>query len=99
MADRVWGALRAQPAATPAELATAARLPRATVTALLTTWLAEGSVTSTPGASARAARRWTAVRTALPTATAARGDGSTGPDPARGDATTADLRDPGPGRD
>src|SRR5689334_24922703 len=34
VAHRVWGALRAHPAATPAELATAARLPRATVTAL-----------------------------------------------------------------
>jgi hypothetical protein len=90
VADRVWGALRAQPAATPAELATAARLPRATVTALLTTWLAEGSVTSTTGATARAARRWTAVHTALPAATSAREDGSTSPEPAHGDATTAD---------
>ena len=96
MADRVWGALRAQPAATPAELATAARLPRATVTALLTTWLAEGSVTSTTGATARAARRWTAVHTALPAATAAPEDGSTSPEPAHDDGTTADPATPDP---
>ena len=69
-----------------AEFATAARLPRATVTALLTTWLAEGSVTSTTGATARAARRWTAVHQ----------DGSTRPEAAHGDATTADPAAPDP---
>ena len=56
------------------------------MTALLTTWLAEGSVTSTTGATARAARRWTAVHQ----------DGSTRPEAAHGDATTADPAAPDP---
>lgn len=82
-ADRVWGALRADPGATPAELATGARLSRSTVTKLLTAWAAEGSATSEPGTSARAARRWTAapsVTSTIPTA-----DG-----PTRGGGTPAD---------
>ena len=82
MADRLWGALRAHPAATPAELATAAaRLLRAAVTALLTIWQAEGSVTSAAGATARAARRWAAVHTALPAAPLLPEDSAPGTDP------------------
>ena len=96
VSDRLWGALRAQPAATSAELAIAARLPRATVTALLTTWLAEGSVTSSAGATARAAHRWTAVHTALPAATAAPQNGSTSPEPAHAAAATVDRETPDP---
>lgn len=59
--DRVWGVLRVHPDTTPTELARAARVSRATVTALLDGWAAEGSATGTPGPTARSARRWTAV--------------------------------------
>jgi hypothetical protein len=90
VADRVWGALRANPAATPAELATAARLPRATVTALLTTWLTEGSVTCAAGATSRAARRWSAL-TVVPAPTAAPGEPT---DPRDDNPATSDHATP-----
>jgi hypothetical protein len=100
VADRLWGALRAHPAATPAELATSARLPRATVTALLATWLAEGSVTSTAGTTARAARRWTAVRTTLPATPDHSPDSNPRHDnPANPDPTSPDSMAAGPAAD
>jgi hypothetical protein len=59
--DRVWTALLAHPASTPAELAAAADAGRSTVSKLLAGWAGAGRVTSAAGGTARAARRWTAV--------------------------------------
>jgi hypothetical protein len=55
--DRVWTALLAHPASTPAELATAADAGRSTVSKLLAGWAAAGRVTSAAGGTARTARR------------------------------------------
>jgi hypothetical protein len=58
--DRVWAALRAHPATTPADLSAASGVARSTVAKLLVAWAADGSATSTTGDTPRAARRWTA---------------------------------------
>jgi hypothetical protein len=87
--DRLRAALRHQPGATAAELATAADIGRSTTAKILAAWAADGTATSTPGATPRAARRWTATpNDDTPTADTTPTD--TGADSAAGAGADAD---------
>ena len=57
---RLWGALRACPDRTAAELAIAAGIGRSTAAKILAMWAERGHASAARGESARAARRWRA---------------------------------------
>jgi hypothetical protein len=66
--DKLWGALRANPGATTAELSISAGIGRSTAGKLLAAWAADGSIERTAGTQAgrRAADRWTIPTTDAP---------------------------------
>ena len=75
--DKLWGALRANPGATTAELSISAGIGKSTAGKLLAAWAADGSVARIPGTQVgrRAADRWT-----IPTTDAPAGGDPTGGD-------------------
>lgn len=66
--DKLWGALRANPGATTAELSISAGIGKSTAGKLLAAWAADGSVARTSGTHAgrRTADRWTIPATDAP---------------------------------